>query len=125
MLIQVLSDLHLETESFEAQPAPGADVLSVLEPPAPGEPDTEREHYTAVLARLAVPYAVDSQRRVFVSQYSATTLTPSTGLITSVHDYAQFDLALRGGGGQCAAQQQGGAQAGPQGGRGLHRSVSQ
>jgi predicted phosphodiesterase len=27
MLIQLLSDLHLETESFEATPAPGADLL--------------------------------------------------------------------------------------------------
>ena len=27
MLLQILSDLHLETESFDPQPAPGADVL--------------------------------------------------------------------------------------------------
>jgi CubicO group peptidase (beta-lactamase class C family) len=76
---------------------PGPDVLSVLEPPDPGQPDQEREHYTAVLERLATPYAIDSQRRANVTQYSATTITPSSGLISTAHDLAQFDLALRSG----------------------------
>lgn len=76
---------------------PGPDVLSILAPPPAGEPDTEREHYLSVLERLATPYAVDSQRRASVTQFSATTLSASTGLITTAHDYAQFDLALRSG----------------------------
>jgi len=44
-----------------------------------------------------VPYAVDTSRRAFPSQFSAASLTPSTGLISTVHDYAQFDIALRSG----------------------------
>lgn len=80
-----------------ASSVPGPDVLSILQPPLAGEPDTEREHYASVLERLAIPYAVDSQRRASVTQFSATTLTASAGLITTAHDYAQFDLALRSG----------------------------
>ena len=76
---------------------PGPDVLSVLAPALPGELDNERRYYTGLLERLAIPYAVDSQRRASVTQFSATTLTASTGLISTAHDYAQFDLALRSG----------------------------
>jgi len=76
---------------------PGPDVLALV-PPAEGIPTAdERAAYAAVLNRLAVPYAVDGSRRAFQAQYSAATLTASTGLISTVHDYAQFDLALRSG----------------------------
>ena len=76
---------------------PGMDILS-LEPPAEGLPTPDEAlRYAATLERLAVPYAVDSARRAIPAQYSASTLTPSTGLISTVHDYAQFDVALRGG----------------------------
>ena len=53
--------------------------------------------YTGVLQRLATPYAVDQQRRASTSQYTATTITPATGLISTVRDTAQFYLALRSG----------------------------
>ena len=36
-------------------------------------------------------------RRAVQAQFAASTLTPSAGLISTVHDYAQFDLALRNG----------------------------
>lgn len=76
---------------------PGQDVLT-LEPPAEGIPsDAEREHYRATLERLAVPYSVDAARRATPTQYTSTRLTASTGLISTAHDYAQFDLALRSG----------------------------
>jgi CubicO group peptidase (beta-lactamase class C family) len=76
---------------------PGADVLGALEPTDPTQPNAERDHYTSVLQRLATPYTVDSQKRVTPGAYTATTLTPSTGLITTAHDYAQFDLEVRSG----------------------------
>jgi CubicO group peptidase (beta-lactamase class C family) len=76
---------------------PGPDILT-LAPPAEGVPTpNERDHYASVLDRLAAAYAVDSSKRVYATQFSASTLTASTGLISTVHDYAQFDLALRGG----------------------------
>lgn len=76
---------------------PGMDILA-LEPPAEGLPSpSDAKRYAATLERLAVPYAVDTSRRAFPAQFSAASLTPSTGLISTVHDYAQFDIALRSG----------------------------
>ena len=76
---------------------PGPDVLALV-PPAEGIPTpSERLNYAATLDRLAIPYTVDGSRRAVQAQFAASTLTPSTGLISTVHDYAQFDLALRNG----------------------------
>ena len=55
------------------------------------------ERYTRVLARLALPYAVDQQRRASPSQYAVATLTPAGGLISTVRDLAKFHLALKDG----------------------------
>ena len=76
---------------------PGTDVVN-LTPPAEGIPDpAEADQYASVLQRLATPYAVDSKGRASASQYSMSTLTPSSGLISTVYDLAKFDLALRQG----------------------------
>jgi CubicO group peptidase (beta-lactamase class C family) len=76
---------------------PGADVLALV-PPAEGIPTTlERQAYAATLAKMATPYAVDNARRTYQTQFASATLTASTGLIASAHDFAQFDLALRDG----------------------------
>jgi CubicO group peptidase (beta-lactamase class C family) len=76
---------------------PGPDVM-YLAPPAEGIPDpSDAERYAAVLRRLSTPYAVDSKGRASQSQYSESTLTPSNGLISTVRDFAKFDLALRQG----------------------------
>lgn len=78
---------------------PGADVLKFLPPPDPLDPTSESAHYASVLQRLSVLYAVDSQKRASALLPTATvpTLTPSSGLISTAHDFAQFDLALRSG----------------------------
>jgi CubicO group peptidase (beta-lactamase class C family) len=76
---------------------PGADITK-LTPPAEGIPTPETaSHYADVLARLATPYSIDRRGRPVLSQYVAGTLTPARGLIVSVRDLAQFDLALRKG----------------------------
>jgi CubicO group peptidase (beta-lactamase class C family) len=76
---------------------PGPDVIRLV-PPAEGIPEPEEaERYRDVLARLATPYFVDQQRRPLASQYPVTTLSPARGLISTVRDLAQFDLALRDG----------------------------
>jgi CubicO group peptidase (beta-lactamase class C family) len=76
---------------------PGPDILA-LAPPAEGIPDADEvRRYTQALQRLAVPYAVDAQRRPTPSRYPTVTLSPSSGLITTVHDFAQFDMALKNG----------------------------
>jgi CubicO group peptidase (beta-lactamase class C family) len=64
--------------------------------PAEGIPSpSEKARFGRILERLAVPYRVDRQRRATPSRYLATTLTAGGGLISTVHDLAQFDLALK------------------------------
>lgn len=76
---------------------PGPDITR-LPPLAEGIPDpSDIDRYNGILQRLATPYAVDQRGRLSVSQYSARTLTPSSGLISTVRDFAKFDLALRQG----------------------------
>src|SRR5262249_50207307 len=76
---------------------PGPDVTH-LEPPAEGIPSPDvAARYKRALDNLATPYAVNPQRRASSSQYSVTTLTPASGLISTVRDFARFDLALRDG----------------------------
>jgi CubicO group peptidase (beta-lactamase class C family) len=74
-------------------------IASVPGPDAATDPAvaSDAPRYTSVLGRLAVPYSVDAQGRSSPSRYAATTLTPSGGLISTVLDYAQFDLGLRRG----------------------------
>jgi CubicO group peptidase (beta-lactamase class C family) len=76
---------------------PGADVLTVLPPPDPKDPTSESSRYAAILQRLETPYVVDGSHRATPTRFAPSTLLPSTGLISTAHDYAQFDLALRGG----------------------------
>jgi len=76
---------------------PGADIVH-LQPPAEGIPEPDKvTQYTGVLQRLATPYAVDSKGRASVSQSSGSTLTPWSGLVSTVYDLAKFDIALRQG----------------------------
>ena len=73
---------------------PGPDVID-LERTAEYAPPVER--YRHVLQRLATPYAEDRRGRLVESRYAVTTLTAAAGLISSVRDFAWFDLALRNG----------------------------
>ncbi|MGE4053644.1 MAG: serine hydrolase domain-containing protein [Vicinamibacterales bacterium] len=77
---------------------PGADALDVaaLEFDETATP-SRTERYQLALGRLATPYTLDADRRPVASAYSTTTLTPSAGVITTVQDYARFDLALKRG----------------------------
>jgi CubicO group peptidase (beta-lactamase class C family) len=75
---------------------PGPDAVAV---PAStnGIGQAAIDRFKANLVRLAVPYAVDTQKRVTKSQYPTTGLRGGAGLITSARDYAQFDKALKAG----------------------------
>lgn len=76
---------------------PGPDVLG-LEFPAEGVPlPSQAERYQLTLARLATPYTINAQRRPTPSVHTTTTLTASGGIISTVRDYAKFDLALKRG----------------------------
>jgi CubicO group peptidase (beta-lactamase class C family) len=78
---------------------PGPNIVS-LGTRAEGMPEpADVERYVAVLQRQATPYIVDDRGRVSQSSYpeAANTLTPSTGLVTTVRDLAKFDLAVKQG----------------------------
>jgi CubicO group peptidase (beta-lactamase class C family) len=77
--------------------APGPDIIhpELLTEGIPSASMVER--YRGVLERLAMPYTVDRSGRASPSQYSQMTVTPASGLISTVRDFAQFDLALKKG----------------------------
>jgi CubicO group peptidase (beta-lactamase class C family) len=78
---------------------PGTNIISVKAPDVGVPEPADVERYVALLQRSATPYAVDERGRPTQSFYpeSAASLTPSSGLVTTVRDLAKFDLALRQG----------------------------
>jgi CubicO group peptidase (beta-lactamase class C family) len=91
------SNLLARVAMFDS--VPGANIVSIV-PPAEGVPEpADVERYNALLQRQATPYMVDDRGRATQSSYaeSAASLTPSSGLVTTVRDLAKFDLALRQG----------------------------
>jgi CubicO group peptidase (beta-lactamase class C family) len=75
---------------------PGADVVQ-LTAPAEAFSASALQRYAGTLRSLATPYAVDSRGRATASSYVANTLTPASGLISTVRDLEQFDLSLKSG----------------------------
>jgi CubicO group peptidase (beta-lactamase class C family) len=79
---------------------PGPDALydsTTFAPPSEGALNPAIVRYAKVFDRLAVPYAVDSKRHSSPSEYNVTTLRPASGLISTAHDFAKFDTALKQG----------------------------
>ena len=75
---------------------PGSDVVT-LQAPAEGFTASTLQRYSGVLLRLATPYAVDARGRATPSSYVASTLTPASGMISTVRDLEKFDLGLKKG----------------------------
>jgi CubicO group peptidase (beta-lactamase class C family) len=76
---------------------PGPDAVRVLSADPGDGMRAVAVRYARVLDRLAVPYAVDSRRRARPSEYSSQRLTTTGGLVSTVRDFALFDVALRNG----------------------------
>ena len=79
-----------------ADTVPGSDVLQ-LTAPAERFTASQLQRYAGVVARLTTPYAVSTAGRPSPSTYVARTLTPASGLISTVIDLEKFDLALKNG----------------------------
>ena len=92
---ETLANLIERLAMFDSVPGPDIIHPEQLTEGIPTNAQVVR--YTGVLQRLAIPYAVDQQRRAFPSQYTATTVLPASGLISTVRNTAQFYLALRNG----------------------------
>jgi CubicO group peptidase (beta-lactamase class C family) len=75
---------------------PGLDVLK-LKAPEEGFTEAALEQYAAAGRRLATPYAVDSRGRASASSYVASTLTPASGMVSTIPDLERFDLWLKSG----------------------------
>ncbi|HEV8209557.1 MAG TPA: serine hydrolase domain-containing protein [Vicinamibacterales bacterium] len=75
---------------------PGSEVVT-LQAPAEGFTASALQRYAGALLRLATPYAVDARGRATASSYVASTLTPASGMISTLGDLEQFDLALKKG----------------------------
>ena len=74
---------------------PGPDAASPTLPTVDlATPDTAAR-YLGVLGRLATPYAINAQLVPTRSQYNVQTLGAGSGLISTVLDFAKFDLAVR------------------------------
>ena len=76
-----------------ADSVPGPDAVQLLE----ADNILRAERYGHVLGRLATPYTIVRNQRPIPSRHPATSLTPSRGLISSVRDFARFDIELRNG----------------------------
>ena len=75
---------------------PGADVIQ-LTAPAEAFTASALQRYAGLVRSLATPYAVDGRGRATASSYVANSLTPASGLISTVGDLEKFDLSLKSG----------------------------
>jgi CubicO group peptidase (beta-lactamase class C family) len=92
---QAFKDLLLDRLAM-VDSMPGPDAASPTLPSADLAAPALAARYVRVLGRLAIPYAV-SPGSLSGSHYSVTTLGAGTGLISTVRDFAKFDLALKQG----------------------------
>jgi CubicO group peptidase (beta-lactamase class C family) len=88
-----VADLLEQNAMFDSAPGPDSTTLRASD----GFDQTEIDRYKRVMDRLATGYTVNTQGTASTSSYSERTLKPSSGLITTVHDFAKFDLALKRG----------------------------
>ena len=88
-----VADLLEKAGMYDSVPGPDSTTL----PASDGFDQSTIDRYKRVLDRLATGYTVNTQGSAAASSYSERTLKPSSGLITTVHDLAQFDLALKKG----------------------------
>ena len=73
---------------------PGSDIVASAAP-VEGFSASALRRYADVLGRLATPYTVDARGRATPSSHVPSPLTPASGMISTVRDLEQFDLALK------------------------------
>ncbi len=88
-----VADLLQQMSMFDSVPGPDATTASSSE----GFDQLAIDRYRRVMGNLATGYTVNGQGTIATATYSATTLAPWTGLITTVLDFAKFDLDLKKG----------------------------
>ena len=76
---------------------PGPDAALPELPNADVASPADAARYKSILLRLPTPYAVNTQNVPAVTSYAVKTLGAATGLVSTVFDFAKFDLAFRQG----------------------------
>ena len=76
---------------------PGPDAPFPELPNADVASPADAARYRQILFRLPTPYAVSATNVASVTSYSTTTLGAAYGLVSTVYDFAKFDVALRNG----------------------------
>lgn len=80
---------------------PGLDVVDAVAQPAGAVdaaiPPATMQRFGSLLQLLATPYSVDTRGRPTISEYVARSVTPASGMISTVRDLTRFDTALKGG----------------------------
>ena len=92
---ETLGDLLERLAMVDSVPGPDMVHPELLTEGIPSPSAVKR--YEGVLERLATPYTVSPKGLASPSQYATTTVTPGGGLISTVRDFAEFDLALKDG----------------------------
>jgi CubicO group peptidase (beta-lactamase class C family) len=90
---RAVADVLEQTAMADSVPGPDAGRLSASE----GFDQSETDRYSRAMSRLATGYTVNGQGAATPASYSASTLAAWRGLITTVNDFAKFDLAVKGG----------------------------
>ncbi len=78
---------------MDSMPGPDA-ALPELKPPDVASP-ADALRYQGILQRLATPYSVDTGGAATSTTYGVKTIEAQTGLISTIFDFAKFDLALK------------------------------
>jgi CubicO group peptidase (beta-lactamase class C family) len=80
---------------MDSVPGPDAPLPELSNADVASPADAAR--YRSILQRMPTPYAVSAQNTASVTSYTTKTIGAGFGLVSTVYDFAKFDLALRNG----------------------------
>jgi CubicO group peptidase (beta-lactamase class C family) len=78
---------------MDSVPGPDASLPELSNADVATPADANR--YRSILFRLPTPYIVDAQNTPSVTSYGVKTLGAAYGLVSTIYDFAKFDLALK------------------------------
>ncbi len=78
---------------MDSVPGPDAPLPELANADVATPADAAR--YRSILLRLPTPYAVNAQNVPAVTSYNVKTLDAAAGLVSTIFDFAKFDLALK------------------------------
>lgn len=78
---------------MDSVPGPDAPLPELSNAEVATPADASR--YRSILYRLPTPYLVDAQNTPSVTSYDVKTLGAAFGLVSTIYDFAKFDLALK------------------------------